>query len=130
MKASKNITVIFLMLFLGFQLQVNAQGAGGVSSFTIEVTEDMLAHVDGGNYDFDVDFENYENGQYNKDDSNVSVSMLVSQGSCNGSSHAGSEVQINPADSSSILAMLNNQLAQAGTIKSEDGMYRVVLEYN
>ena len=53
MKAQTLIPIFFLLVFFGFQNEANAQASASVS-YTIVVTEDMLANGDDG---FDRSFE-------------------------------------------------------------------------
>lgn len=128
-------SIIFLVLFLGFQMQANAQASASVS-YTIVVTEDMLANVNPEPRGFGFDFDNTEKGSRQEAVSNVSVSLQSTNTFDNTSEIACFETEMSTSDPSSIHGMIsaqfNNEVAEVITENhtNENGQYMVVIEYN
>jgi hypothetical protein len=135
MKAFKIIPIFFLVLFFGFQMQVNAQASASVS-YTIVVTEDMLAGGETEPRGFGFDFDKFENGTRQGAASNVSVSLQANSGFGSVNEIAGFETEMDPADSAAILGVLNTQFTEdvadlhTDSYTNENGQYMVVMEYN
>jgi hypothetical protein len=129
MKVSQIAPVFFLLLLVGFQMQANAQGLAGVSC-TIVVSEDTMTDADIDYYGFD--YDDFENDNYAEASSSASVSILTGDGF----DFDGFEADMNPADYSSIIGMLDTRFAESTTnLQSDsysegDGQYMVVIEYN
>jgi hypothetical protein len=133
MKTQIIASLIFLMLFAGFQIDVQAQASATVN-YTIVVTEDMLAGGDdveprGFGFENNALYEGYEAASF------VSVSLQADNdtGSANGS--VSFETEISAIDTPEIADMLELQLnenvadLQSDNI-NDDGQYLVVMEYN
>ncbi len=135
MKAQTLIPIIFLVLFLGMQFEVNAQASASVS-YTIVVTEDMLA---GDDEEFDRGFGSDRFRDRINGTSNVT--NPVAQLSFDDEKEFYiDEIEINPSDTQTVFSMLDNQISQlndvtdamiqAETTMHDNGQYQVVMEYN
>ncbi len=137
MKPQIITSLFFFVFFLGFQMQAAAQASASVS-YTIVVTEDMLAGGDDENRSLVHGFNRFEARDNAFDVSHVSVQLQ----STNNPHHdiAGFEIEMNPANSSDILSMLQqktteNNTSQTADLKTEsvyqaNDQYHVVMEYN
>ncbi len=116
-------------------MQANAQASASVS-YTIVVTEDMLANINPEPRGFGYGFDKSEKGTRQEAVSNVSVSLQSSTGFERVNEIRGFETELSAADSPAILGMLNAQLTEevadiyTENQINENGQYMVVMEYN
>jgi hypothetical protein len=133
MKSRVIAPIVFLMLLAGFQIEAQAQASASVS-FTIVVTEDMLAGGD------DVQprgfgFGNDVGNEVNEASSHVSVSFYADNEINNDNEFQCFETEFSASNTSAFTGMLESQFIDHGSAfqredMNGDGQYLVVLEYN
>jgi hypothetical protein len=133
MKTQLIPTFIFLMLFAGFQIELQAQTSATVN-YTIVVTEDMLAGVE------DVEprgFDLENNALYEGSEaaSCLSVSLHTSHDIGSSNEFASFETEMSSADAPEVTDMFKLQISEhveemQSQLINDDGQYCVVMEYN
>ncbi len=135
MKARALIPVLFLVFFLGMQMEANAQASASVS-FTIVVPENFHDPVD--DYDRGFGSDRFVADAPKGATSNVSVQMISS--SNDEQELQAFETEMSAADSPAIVNLLDQRFAenytapvadmQSERFTKDNGQYRVVMEYN
>ncbi len=136
MKAQTLIPIFFLVLFAGMQFEANAQSSASVS-YTIVVTEDMLAG--GDDEEFDRGFASNRFRDRLNGTSNVTVQMAPASADDEKEFYTF-ETEMSSTDSPAILSLLDHQISEMNdapvsalhteTVTQDNGQYHVVLEYN
>ncbi len=134
MKSQIITTVVFILLFAGFQFQANGQASASVN-YTIVVTEDMLAGVnDIEPRGFGFGMRNHKADAPSNHTANVSVSLHTSTDGADLTVFSAFETVLPTFDTPAITNALKAQLTDSFTDQNyavcDTGQYFVVMEYN